>query len=260
MRSISKAKWICVLVFAVLALPGALSAGVRAESDGGISLEALQDPVNGWQPVAKGVWRRSTPDGRTETYTQGREGLAFVLPTLRTHLAELVEAFLEQPDSERYDAMGEYSRFIEKVEKAVGGAAPGRQGASTKTSCQYSFNYGADAFPSMACRNNATANASYSATSSGERCAKCDVYAYAYVERTCSGTTTSQSQSCTDSGNPASCAASASLNTAASSCFAYAFASIFCADLNNLYLSTFDTDTGCGSGLCLFCGQLEPNP
>lgn len=256
MLSIRKAQWTCLLLLVLLVIPISLSAGMRSESQDGVGLEALKDPASGWRPVTKGVWTRPTPDGRTETYVEGREGLTYVLPALRTHLAELVDAYLARPDSERYVALEEYSRFIEKVEKAAAGKGSSPdQGSLAKTSCQYSFGYGADAFPSH-CTNQAQANASYSAVSSGERCGKCDVYAYAYVERTCGGTTNTQSQSCSDHGTNVSCSASASLGTSASSCYGYAFASIYCPDLNNLYLSTSDTDTACGVvGSCSFCFQ-----
>lgn len=256
MLSIRKAKWICVLLFALLALPGSLSAGIRAESEDGISFETLRDPASGWHPVAKGVWKRLAPDGRTETYAEGRAGLAHMLPTLRAHLAELVEAYLAQPDGERQDALAEYSRFIEKIEAAVASKDPSdRPGSLTKTNCQYTFSYGADAFPTQ-CTNNASANASYSVTGTG--CASCDVYAYAYVQRTCRGTTTTRSQSCSDSGTNVSCSASASLTGAANNCYGYGFSSIYCAALNNLYLSTSDTDTSCGTGICLACVLFEP--
>jgi len=255
--AIVKPKWICTLLLALLLLPASLAAGVRADGQDGITRDSLRDPANGWHPVAKGAWQRSTPDGRTETYAEGRDGLTYVLPTLRTHLAELVDAYLARPDSDRQDALAEYSRFIEKVEKAVGrGPSSDGRGSLTKTSCQYTFSYGADAFPTH-CTNNAQANASYSATSSGERCASCDVYSYAYVQRTCGSNTTTQSQSCSDSGTSVSCSSSASLGNPAGSCYAYAFASIYCANLNNLYLSTSDTDTSCGTGICLACASFE---
>lgn len=255
MQAIGKPKWICTLLFALLLLPVGLSAGVRSDSQDGIGLQALRDPASGWHPVAKGAWQRSAPDGRTETYVEGRDGLVFVLPTLRAHLAELVDAYLAQPDTERHDALAEYSRFIEKIEAAAAGKGPApNPRGQTKSGCTYTFSYGADAFPTH-CTNNAQANASYSADA--RTCESCDVYAYAYVQRTCGSTTTTQSQSCSDSGVGVSCSASASLGTAAGNCYAYAFSSIYCADLNNLYLSTSDTDTSCGTGLCLSCAPFQ---
>jgi hypothetical protein len=242
-----------MLLLGLLAFAGNLQAGVRAEGDDGISLDSLRNPAgSGWVPVAKGLWQRSTPDGRMETFAQGREGLESVLPALRTHLAELAKAYVEWPDDERRVALEEYTNFLKKIEAAVAArdraAAP--RGAQTKTNCQYNFSYGADAFPTQ-CTNNAKANASYSAT--GTNCESCDVSAYAYVERTCRGTTTTRSQSCFNSGTSVSCSVSASLTGAANSCFGYGFASIYCAALNNLYLSTSDTDSSCGTGICLAC-------
>lgn len=255
MRLDLRSKWAFVLLFVILGLPGSLHAGLPSED--GFDLEALRSPRGeGWLPVAKGAWTRPALDGRTETFVQGADGLAYVLPTLRTHLAELAKAYIAWPDSERRDALEEYTRFLKKIEAAVarGGSGSPRASLEKTTNCQYNFSYGADAFPTQ-CTNNATANASYTASSG--TCASCDVYASAYVERTCRTVTTTRSQTCSDSGTSVSCAANASLNGAANSCYAYAFASIYCAALNNLYLSTSDTSASCGTGICLFCAQVQ---
>lgn len=244
-------KWILILLFSLLGFPGVLAAGLQ--SDSSFDLESLRSPAGeGWLPVAKGVWKRPAADGRTETYVQGPEGLAYVLPTLRAHLAELAKAYVEWPDSERRDDLEEYTRFLKRVEGAVARGRSGRPRDSlAKADCpQTTFSYGADAFPSAQCTNNATANAS------ANTCVSCDVYAYAYVERTCRNVTTTRSQSCSDSGTNVSCTANASLNGATNSCYAYAFSSIYCAALNNLYLSASDSSTSCGTGLCAICANF----
>jgi hypothetical protein len=242
-------------LLALLALPGALAAEIRSESS--FDLESLRTPAGeGWLPVAKGVWQRPAVNGRTETYAQGRDGLAHVLPTLRAQLAELAKVYVAWPDDENRNALEEFTRFLEKIEAAIADESrpAGPRGALTKTNCQYNFSYGADAFPTQ-CTNNATANASYSAT--GDNCESCEVNAFAYVERTCRSVTTTRSQSCFDSGTNVSCTANASLNGAANSCFGQGFASIFCSALNSLFLSTSDTSTSCGTGLCLFCAIIQ---
>ena len=203
-----------------------------------------------WVPVAEGLWQRSTPDGRTETYATGAEGLRKALPQLRARLVEAVETFLADPTEDMKQVLDTQTRLIEQVEQGIAQAERRTaQGLSSATAplaaCQRTFNYGAEA-QAVVCTTYGDANASYS-TNCPE---SCEVYAYAYTRRTCGNVTSSTSQSCTDSGTNVSCSASVSMNGGFNvpynnSCFTEAAASIYCQALNQLYLSDYDSDIAC---------------
>lgn len=215
---------------------------VAAQDAGPVARPGAAD----WVPVAEGLWQRSPGEGRVETYAEGAEGLREALPRLRARLVDAVEAFLADPTEDMKQILDTQTRLIQQVEQGIARVERGLSVAvAPAANCQRTFSYGADAYAS-ACTSYGDANASYFTTCPES----CEVYAYAYSQRTCGNTTTSNSQSCTDSGTNVSCSASASKGGPfnvpySNSCFTEAAASIYCPALNQLYLSDYDSEIAC---------------
>lgn len=212
--------------------------------------EAADLAAQGWTEVAEGLWQRGSMDGRKETFVTSAAGLEKVLPVLREQEARLMETFLAKPTRANRKALDAQTQLVAAVEANLIAARAKKPAAKADeeaaAACTRNFSYGADV-RSFHCYDVADASASYS-TSNPTACPEqCTVHAYSYISTTCGGTLMENTDSCTQTGTNVSCSTWADGYFSAP-CYDYAFASIHCPQLNNLYLSQSDYTTGC------FCG------
>jgi hypothetical protein len=228
---------------AMLMLVGASLAQMELTITDGREGEDLA--AQGWTQVEEGLWERTALDGRKEKFVSGIAGLEKVLPSLREQLGSLMDAYLNHPTAANKRALDQQSQLISAVESNIG-SARGKNPAGVKaaaTACTRTFTYGANTSYHH-CLDVAASNASYS-TSNPTACPQqCTVYSYAYVSKYCGGVQTQDSQSCTQTGTNVSCSSFVE-NYAGTNCYHYAYASIHCPLLNNLYLSQSDFATTC---------------
>ncbi len=227
---------------AMLMLAGASLAQMQLTVTDGRETEDLA--AQGWTQVEEGLWERIALDGRKEKFVSGVAGLEKVLPSLREQLASLMDTYLTHPTAANKRALDQQSQLISAVEANVGSARgknPGTKAAAAP--CSRTYTYSADTSYHH-CLDQAYASAGYS-TSNPTACPQqCTVYSYAYVSKYCGGVQTQDSQSCTQTGTNVSCSSFVE-NYAGTNCYHYAYASIHCPQLNNLYLSQSDFATTC---------------
>ena len=243
-----------VTVMALLGFAGISNAQTRLTITDGREVEDLM--AQGWKQIEEGLWQRKSPEGRTETFVTGAEGLEKALPILRQQEMRLMEAFLAKPNERNKHALDEQSQLVDAVEANVQ-AARARTGrtkglAPTEpalaAACTRNFSYGADV-RSFHCIDVADSSASYS-TSNPTACPEqCTVHTYSYISSTCGGTLYEDTQTCTQTGTNVSCSSWAQ-GSYAGPCYDYAYASIHCPQLNNLYLSQTDYWTTCPTYCC----------
>lgn len=213
-----------------------------------------------WLPIAEGVWQRSHADGRVQTRIEGQAGLAWALPSMRLELEALTRAFLDDPSGALEEDLEAHLAVIDQMEALLAGKQPeaGRDGGLdhvTAASCTRTFTVSASAGP-IQCGATGSASSSYSTNCSEQ----CTVYARGLARKVCSGTTTTNQQTCSNTGTNVSCSSSAQINHPFNSCYSEGYAYIFCPALNNLLIEEFDSNTTCntGGGFCLACLQQVP--
>lgn len=238
-----KASQIALLAgLAMLMLAGASLAQMQLTITDGRESENLA--AQGWTQVEEGLWERVALDGRKEKFVSGAAGMEKVLPSLREQLGSLMEAYLAQPTPANKRALDQQSQLVTAVEANVRGARGQKPGAkATAAVCSRTFSYSADTFFHH-CVDVASASASYSTNNPTACPQQCTVYAYAYVSGYCGGIQNQNSDSCTLTGTNVSCYAWVD-NYSGNNCYHYAFASIHCPQLNNLYLSQSDSASTC---------------
>jgi hypothetical protein len=245
-----KSRFFAVAVIALLASSGASAEQTRLTIADGQESAGLA--AQGWLQVDEGIWQRTAAKGGKETYVSGAAGLAKVLPSLRDEQRRLQEAFWTDPSEANKRALDGQVQLVAAVEaNLLAGAISGKGGlqntAAATTACTRTYTYSADVF-SGHCTDQAYAAASYS-TSNPTACPQqCTVHAYAYGSKQCgSAVPEVYSENCSLTGTNVSCSAW-SYTQFGSTCYQYAFASIHCPQLNNLYLSQSDSGTTCLCG------------
>jgi hypothetical protein len=216
-----------------------------------LTLQPKLDDSDGWIEVSKGYWERVSDDGRLQTVAVGRAALEQVLAGLRAELVYTVEEYLASPDEEMHEILWAKVNMIAAIEEGL--TRPVTEISATKDGwCEY--DWGAIAGPKKICTNYASANALYNGSSPGECLGLCDLYAYAYTRRTlCDYSTVTDSESCSlDDVINQECTADAALSDIpVNSCFAEAFASIYCASYD-YYQSDSSISSSCGA-ICVAC-------
>ncbi|HEX6898753.1 MAG TPA: hypothetical protein VF789_03525 [Thermoanaerobaculia bacterium] len=247
-----------VAAVVLIGLAGVSSAQTRLTVTDGREAEDLK--AQGWKQVEKGLWQRTSPDGRKETFVSGTEGLEKALPLLRQQEARLMEAFLAKPTEANKRALDQQSQLVDAV--AANLRSSQARASQTKTlvypvdpepvegggGCTRTFSYGADV-RSFHCIDVADSSASYSTNNPTVCPEQCTVYTYSYISSTCGGTLYEDIKTCSKTGTNVSCSSWAQGSFAAP-CYDYAFASIHCPQLNNLYLSQSDYTTSCFDFCC----------
>lgn len=256
MRVTKIMKPICVACMFVIAVSAVADDGRPNLGDYGTPelFEAIRTLEDGWQPVSEGVWQRENPDGRVESYVTGVKGLSWAVAELESRLASWVDLYLIEQDESLQEILDIYVQQINELHARIAQAEkqPLSKAAElpAPTCSQYNLGLSAAAFP-LSCGNRATASSFYNTNDSA--CPACSIYAYAFVSRTCNNTTNTQSQTCSDNGTNVSCSVAAQLTGAVSSCYSYGFASVSCPAPLSFYLSVWEDDTRCATGICLAC-------
>lgn len=228
-----------VVALVLVGLSGTARAQTRLTISDGHEEESLI--AQGWTQAEEGVWRRTAPDGRKETFVSGAAGLAKVLPALREQQARLMEAFLAHPTKGAKRALDEQSQLVDAVAANV---TAGRANKAASTAgCTRTFSYGADV-RSFHCGDVADSSASYSTSNATSCPEQCTVHSYSYISSTCNGVLTEDTDTCTQTGTNVSCSSWASGGYTVG-CYDYAYASIHCPQLSDLYLSQSDYTTAC---------------
>lgn len=209
---------------------------------------AAKDLVaQGWTEISSGLWERLSVDGKKETYVSGAAGLEAVLPSLRDQESKLMENFLANPTAEAKAALDEQSQLVASVtanlEKIHQGAGREPRGAAAPAACSRTYSTTATV-SRFHCIDSVYAAASYS-TSNPVTCPElCTVHAYSFASSVCGGTPSSSSESFGDTGTNVSVSAYVWTNFGVN-CYHYAYASVHCPDLANLYLSQTTNDKVC---------------
>lgn len=216
------------------------------------------DPAQGWEKDAAGVWSRSLAEGGIQTEYRGVQGMDAMLDELNAQLVRLVDAYLANPTDELATTMDAHLAFIRQVETGVVSAdtgSDGPAGLATRAAPECKVTYDADCGSRSECVNYASADVSYTGSSAEECFGECNIYTYAYVDKTtCNDTLYTSSQSCNDTGINISCSASASLaQNGLKGCNTSSQAYIYCPDID---WGQSETCSGqhCGQ-FCLHCAD-----
>lgn len=234
-----------IAALTLLGLAGASGAQTQLTITDGHEREDLT--AQGWTQVAEGLWQRTSLDGRRqETFVSGAAGLEKVLPSLREQLQGRMDTYLNHPTTANKRALDEQSQLIDAVETNLRtargkGASPSQKAAAA---CTRTYGYAADV-RIFHCYDIGDASASYS-TSNATACPEeCTVHTYAYVSGHCSGVLHESSDTCDQTGTNVSCYSYTDQVYGGTSCYQYAYASVHCPQLNNLYLTQSDYATTC---------------
>lgn len=209
----------------------------------------------GWSETSPGLWERETLEGQKETFVSSAEGLRSILPRLKEEAQKRFADYLAKPSAENQRAYDEQKALLDSVvaNLQAPAAPPGKaknrlqsQGsAAVAAACTRTYDYWVS-LGGTHCTDQANAYASYS-TSNPTACPQqCTVHAYSYHSGTpCpSGSPYTQSDSCALTGTNVTCLTE-TYGGFAKNCYFYAFASIHCPALNNLFLSQSGTNSVC---------------
>lgn len=206
----------------------------------------------GWSETSPGLWERESLEGQKETFVSGPEGLRSVLPRLQEAAQQRFADYLAKPNAERQRAYEEQKALVDSVVANLQAPASpkGRlqagRSAAAATACTRTYDYWVN-LGGRYCTDQAVALASYSVSNPTACPQQCTVHTYSYNSQiNCPGGTTpvTQSDSCSQTGTSASCLSEVYAGSG-KNCYYYAFASIHCPALNNLYLSQSGTNSTC---------------
>ena len=209
---------------------------------------AAFNPAEGWSQTNPGVWERHTKDGRIETFVSSAEGLSSVLPRLRDKEKQLLAAYLTNATEANKRALDAQADLVQAVAANVASATSREKsaGPAAAVACTRTYGYTAS-IGQFHCIHASRASASYSVSDAVSCPEQCTVHAYSYAQTTsvgACGTPTVNSDSCDQTGTNVSCTTYAD-TVYGNACYHYAFASVHCPQLSNLFLSVSDSSTAC---------------
>jgi hypothetical protein len=237
-------------LLALLAVNAPLGAITLSVTDGDESASLLSQ---GWTETSPGLWERFNLEGQKETFVSSAEGMRAVLPTLKEQAKQRFEAYLAKPTAANQRAYDEHKALVDSVVANLQSPASSRkrleQGSdqALAPACTRTFSYGT-LINTFHCVDQSYASASYSVSNATSCPEQCTVHAYSYGSLTeCGVGPYTDSQSCTQTGTNVSCStyASGTFGTFGTSCYYYAFASVHCPALNNLFLSQSSNSPAC---------------